>query len=180
MKKDNGNIKLLTKEDNNEVDDRSLYEEGQHWLKKNVGGKIDRLLIICRYHHRNNEWLSKIQVCSFGCSGYTCVTKTWILKWEAVPGTRMKWILLKKNKTNTFEVFYFIKRNNMGMLLSCPNEYKRAFPSPYLFIQLFSYTSIESWILILFYPHRINPFLSLFILMLKLCQFGHQLLLFSR
>jgi len=180
MKKDNGNIKLLTKEDNNEVDDRSLYEEGQHWLKKNVGGKIDRLLIICRYRHHNNEWLSKIQVCSFGCNGYTCVTKMWILKWEAVPGTRMKWILLKKNKTNIFEVFYFIKRNNMGMLLSCPNEYKRAFSSPYLFIQLFSYTSIESWILILFYPHRINPFVSLFILMLKLCQFGHQLLLFSR
>ena len=180
MKKDNGNIKLLTKEDINEVDDRSLYEEGQHWLKKNVGGKIDRLLIVCRYRHHNNEWLSKIQVCSFGCNGYTCVTKMWILKWEAVPRTRMKWILLKKNKTNIFEVFYFIKRNNMGMLLSCPNEYKRAFSSPYLFIQLFSYTSIESWILILFYPHRINPFVSLFILMLKLCQFGHQLLLFSR
>ena len=125
MKKDNGDIKFLTKEDNNEVDDRSLYKEGQYWLKKDVGGKIERVLIICRYRHPNNEWLSKIQVCFFGCNGYTCVTKMWILKWEAVPGTRLKWSLLKKNKTNISEVFHFIKRNTMEMLLSCPNEYKR-------------------------------------------------------
>lgn len=136
MKKDNGNIKFLTKEDSNEVDDRSLCKEGQHWLKKDIGGKIERPLIICRYRHCNNEWLSKIQICSFGCSGYTCVTKTWILKWEAVPGTRVKWILLKKNKTNIFEVLYFIERNNVEMLLSCPNEYK-SFP-----FDLFTYSII--------------------------------------
>ena len=55
MKKDNGDIKFLTKEDNNEVDDRSLYKEGQYWLKKDVGGKIERVLIICWYRHPNNE-----------------------------------------------------------------------------------------------------------------------------
>ena len=53
--KDNGNIKFLTKEDSNEVDDRSLCKEGQHWLKKDIGGKIERPLIICQYRHCNNE-----------------------------------------------------------------------------------------------------------------------------
>ncbi|XP_043752151.1 signal peptidase complex catalytic subunit SEC11C-like [Cervus elaphus] len=32
--KDNGDIKFLTKGDNNEVDDRGLYKEGQNWLEK--------------------------------------------------------------------------------------------------------------------------------------------------
>ncbi|XP_021401006.1 signal peptidase complex catalytic subunit SEC11C isoform X2 [Lonchura striata] len=36
----NGNIKFLTKGDNNEVDDRGLYKEGQNWLeKKDVVGR---------------------------------------------------------------------------------------------------------------------------------------------
>uniref|UniRef100_A0A9L0TG69 SEC11 homolog C, signal peptidase complex subunit n=1 Tax=Equus caballus TaxID=9796 RepID=A0A9L0TG69_HORSE len=37
---DNGDIKFLTKGDNNEVDDRGLYKEGQNWLeKKDVVGR---------------------------------------------------------------------------------------------------------------------------------------------
>ncbi|XP_008947213.1 PREDICTED: signal peptidase complex catalytic subunit SEC11C [Merops nubicus] len=32
--KENGNIKFLTKGDNNEVDDRGLYKERQNWLEK--------------------------------------------------------------------------------------------------------------------------------------------------
>ena len=32
--KDKGDIKFLTKGDNNEVNDRGLYKEGQNWLKK--------------------------------------------------------------------------------------------------------------------------------------------------
>lgn len=38
--KQNGNIKFLTKGDNNAVDDRGLYKQGQHWLeKKDVVGR---------------------------------------------------------------------------------------------------------------------------------------------
>ncbi|OCT98818.1 hypothetical protein XELAEV_18011053mg [Xenopus laevis] len=38
--KENGDIKFLTKGDNNEVDDRGLYKEGQSWLeKKDVVGR---------------------------------------------------------------------------------------------------------------------------------------------
>nr|XP_058155594.1 signal peptidase complex catalytic subunit SEC11C-like [Dasypus novemcinctus] len=38
--KDNGDIEFLTKGDNNEVDDRGLYKEGQNWLeKKDVVGR---------------------------------------------------------------------------------------------------------------------------------------------
>ncbi|CAJ0945694.1 unnamed protein product, partial [Ranitomeya imitator] len=37
---ENGDIKFLTKGDNNEVDDRGLYKEGQNWLeKKDVVGR---------------------------------------------------------------------------------------------------------------------------------------------
>lgn len=36
----NGHIKFLTKGDNNAVDDRGLYKQGQHWLeKKDVVGR---------------------------------------------------------------------------------------------------------------------------------------------
>nr|ACI67928.1 Signal peptidase complex catalytic subunit SEC11A [Salmo salar] len=38
--KENGEIKFLTKGDNNSVDDRGLYKPGQHWLeKKDVVGR---------------------------------------------------------------------------------------------------------------------------------------------
>ncbi|CAM5087212.1 unnamed protein product, partial [Natator depressus] len=38
--KQNGDIKFLTKGDNNVVDDRGLYKQGQHWLeKKDVVGR---------------------------------------------------------------------------------------------------------------------------------------------
>uniref|UniRef100_A0A8C0EPP8 Signal peptidase complex catalytic subunit SEC11 n=1 Tax=Bubo bubo TaxID=30461 RepID=A0A8C0EPP8_BUBBB len=38
--KQNGDIKFLTKGDNNAVDDRGLYKRGQHWLeKKDVVGR---------------------------------------------------------------------------------------------------------------------------------------------
>ncbi|XP_039195434.1 signal peptidase complex catalytic subunit SEC11A [Crotalus tigris] len=38
--KQNGDIKFLTKGDNNAVDDRGLYRQGQHWLeKKDVVGR---------------------------------------------------------------------------------------------------------------------------------------------
>uniref|UniRef100_A0A672L7R3 Signal peptidase complex catalytic subunit SEC11 n=1 Tax=Sinocyclocheilus grahami TaxID=75366 RepID=A0A672L7R3_SINGR len=38
--KENGDIKFLTKGDNNSVDDRGLYKQGQHWLeKKDVVGR---------------------------------------------------------------------------------------------------------------------------------------------
>ncbi|XP_029430455.1 zinc finger protein 592 isoform X2 [Rhinatrema bivittatum] len=38
--KENGEIKFLTKGDNNAVDDRGLYKQGQHWLeKKDVVGR---------------------------------------------------------------------------------------------------------------------------------------------
>lgn len=40
LSRDNGDIKFLTKGDNNEVDDRGLYKEGQNWLeKKDVVGR---------------------------------------------------------------------------------------------------------------------------------------------
>ncbi|XP_051499216.1 signal peptidase complex catalytic subunit SEC11C isoform X3 [Apus apus] len=40
IRAENGNIKFLTKGDNNEVDDRGLYKEGQNWLeKKDVVGR---------------------------------------------------------------------------------------------------------------------------------------------
>ncbi|PNI69820.1 SEC11C isoform 2 [Pan troglodytes] len=43
--KDNGDIKFLTKGDNNEVDDRGLYKEGQNWLeKKDVVGRARGML----------------------------------------------------------------------------------------------------------------------------------------
>uniref|UniRef100_A0A670J0Q4 Uncharacterized protein n=1 Tax=Podarcis muralis TaxID=64176 RepID=A0A670J0Q4_PODMU len=32
--KQNGDINLLTKSDNNAVDDRGLYKQGQHWVEK--------------------------------------------------------------------------------------------------------------------------------------------------
>uniref|UniRef100_A0A8C8HQ99 Signal peptidase complex catalytic subunit SEC11 n=1 Tax=Oncorhynchus tshawytscha TaxID=74940 RepID=A0A8C8HQ99_ONCTS len=32
--RENGEIKFLTKGDNNSVDDRGLYKPGQHWLEK--------------------------------------------------------------------------------------------------------------------------------------------------
>uniref|UniRef100_A0A2K5TS42 Signal peptidase complex catalytic subunit SEC11 n=1 Tax=Macaca fascicularis TaxID=9541 RepID=A0A2K5TS42_MACFA len=63
--KQNGHIKFLTKGDNNAVDDRGLYKQGQHWLEKkdvvgrargwdlpeprNRAGKI-------RVHPRGNLW----------------------------------------------------------------------------------------------------------------------------
>ncbi|XP_074925541.1 signal peptidase complex catalytic subunit SEC11A isoform X2 [Chelonoidis abingdonii] len=38
--KQNGDIRFLTKGDNNAVDDRGLYKQGQHWLeKKDVVGR---------------------------------------------------------------------------------------------------------------------------------------------
>uniref|UniRef100_A0ABI7YJX9 Signal peptidase complex catalytic subunit SEC11 n=1 Tax=Felis catus TaxID=9685 RepID=A0ABI7YJX9_FELCA len=38
--KQNGHIKFLAKGDNNAVDDRGLYKQGQHWLeKKDVVGR---------------------------------------------------------------------------------------------------------------------------------------------
>lgn len=38
--RENGDIKFLTKGDNNSVDDRGLYKRGQHWLeKKDVVGR---------------------------------------------------------------------------------------------------------------------------------------------
>lgn len=38
--RENGDIKFLTKGDNNAVDDRGLYKQGQHWLeKKDVVGR---------------------------------------------------------------------------------------------------------------------------------------------
>lgn len=38
--KQNGHVKFLTKGDNNAVDDRGLYKQGQHWLeKKDVVGR---------------------------------------------------------------------------------------------------------------------------------------------
>ncbi|KTF82973.1 hypothetical protein cypCar_00026710 [Cyprinus carpio] len=38
--RENGDIKFLTKGDNNSVDDRGLYKQGQHWLeKKDVVGR---------------------------------------------------------------------------------------------------------------------------------------------
>ncbi|KAB0360846.1 hypothetical protein FD755_009317 [Muntiacus reevesi] len=45
--KDNGDIKFLTKGDNNEVDDRGLYKEGQNWLeKKDVVGRARGLELL--------------------------------------------------------------------------------------------------------------------------------------
>ena len=62
-------------------------------------------------------------VCSFGCNGCICVTETWILKWKAVPGTRLKEILLKR-KVNIFEMFHFLyKRKRCGDVLSCSNKW---------------------------------------------------------
>ncbi|XP_052615990.1 signal peptidase complex catalytic subunit SEC11A isoform X1 [Peromyscus californicus insignis] len=44
--KQNGHIKFLTKGDNNAVDDRGLYKQGQHWLeKKDVVGRARGLFI---------------------------------------------------------------------------------------------------------------------------------------
>uniref|UniRef100_A0A673GJM1 Signal peptidase complex catalytic subunit SEC11 n=1 Tax=Sinocyclocheilus rhinocerous TaxID=307959 RepID=A0A673GJM1_9TELE len=38
--RENGDVKFLTKGDNNSVDDRGLYKQGQHWLeKKDVVGR---------------------------------------------------------------------------------------------------------------------------------------------
>uniref|UniRef100_A0A3Q2HX04 Uncharacterized protein n=1 Tax=Equus caballus TaxID=9796 RepID=A0A3Q2HX04_HORSE len=47
--KDNGDTKFLTKGDNNAVDDRGLYKEGQNWLeKKVVEGRVrGSLLSVC-------------------------------------------------------------------------------------------------------------------------------------
>uniref|UniRef100_A0A8D3DBH8 Signal peptidase complex catalytic subunit SEC11 n=1 Tax=Scophthalmus maximus TaxID=52904 RepID=A0A8D3DBH8_SCOMX len=43
--KENGDIKFLTKGDNNAVDDRGLYKQGQHWLeKKDVVGRARGML----------------------------------------------------------------------------------------------------------------------------------------
>lgn len=40
VSRENGDIKFLTKGDNNAVDDRGLYKQGQHWLeKKDVVGR---------------------------------------------------------------------------------------------------------------------------------------------
>ncbi|POI28424.1 hypothetical protein CIB84_007826, partial [Bambusicola thoracicus] len=40
LNRQNGDIKFLTKGDNNAVDDRGLYKRGQHWLeKKDVVGR---------------------------------------------------------------------------------------------------------------------------------------------
>uniref|UniRef100_A0A8C5D2B9 Signal peptidase complex catalytic subunit SEC11 n=1 Tax=Gouania willdenowi TaxID=441366 RepID=A0A8C5D2B9_GOUWI len=53
--KANGDIKFLTKGDNNAVDDRGLYKQGQHWLeKKDVVGRArgSLLLTFCLFHLR--------------------------------------------------------------------------------------------------------------------------------
>ena len=64
-----------------------------------------------------------LTVCSFGCDGCVCATETRILKWKAVPGTRLKEILLKR-KVNIFEMFHFLyKRKRCGDILSCSNKW---------------------------------------------------------
>lgn len=41
----NGTMKFLTKGDNNNYDDRGLYNEGQYWLKNSdIFGKVKGLL----------------------------------------------------------------------------------------------------------------------------------------
>ena len=45
LPRENGDYNALTKGDNNEVNDRGLYERGQFWLnKKNIFGRIKGFL----------------------------------------------------------------------------------------------------------------------------------------
>uniref|UniRef100_A0A673U1G7 Signal peptidase complex catalytic subunit SEC11 n=1 Tax=Suricata suricatta TaxID=37032 RepID=A0A673U1G7_SURSU len=53
--KQNGHIKFLTKGDNNAVDDRGLYKQGQHWLeKKDVVGRARGTGGCCRKRCRSD------------------------------------------------------------------------------------------------------------------------------
>ncbi|XP_073219346.1 signal peptidase complex catalytic subunit SEC11A isoform X2 [Lepidochelys kempii] len=68
--KQNGDIKFLTKGDNNAVDDRGLYKQGQHWLeKKDVVGRARGCLpkqTTTVPEERNGPGLGRSLVCE-GC-----------------------------------------------------------------------------------------------------------------
>ncbi|CAH1251363.1 SEC11C [Branchiostoma lanceolatum] len=49
-KKVNGELKLLTKGDENPVDDRGLYPPGQEWLRReNIIGKVQGIFCCCAW-----------------------------------------------------------------------------------------------------------------------------------
>ena len=71
--KDNGDVKFLTKRENEEVDDRGLSQEDQNWPEqKDVVGRAGGLSPYVS--HCNNGGRSEIQACCFGCNGCICVT----------------------------------------------------------------------------------------------------------
>lgn len=53
--KDNGDVKFLTKRDNEDVDYRGLAQEGQTWPEQKCGGESWRVFSIRRWSHRNNQ-----------------------------------------------------------------------------------------------------------------------------
>uniref|UniRef100_A0A8C7E0X2 Signal peptidase complex catalytic subunit SEC11 n=1 Tax=Naja naja TaxID=35670 RepID=A0A8C7E0X2_NAJNA len=71
--KQNGDIKFLTKGDNNAVDDRGLYKQGQHWLeKKDVVGRargfvpyIGIVTILMNDYPKFKQSCSKTQPCGW-------------------------------------------------------------------------------------------------------------------
>ncbi|ELW72834.1 Signal peptidase complex catalytic subunit SEC11C [Tupaia chinensis] len=79
--RDNGDIKFLTKGDNNEVDDRGLYKEGQNWLeKKDVVGRargpqpcpstpfsFDNVFILCRGYRNTASGVCLSTLCAHAC-----------------------------------------------------------------------------------------------------------------
>ncbi|XP_005995711.1 signal peptidase complex catalytic subunit SEC11A isoform X1 [Latimeria chalumnae] len=60
--KENGDIKFLTKGDNNAVDDRGLYKQGQHWLeKKDVVGRARGMLF--SFYWVSLYWFTESELC---------------------------------------------------------------------------------------------------------------------
>uniref|UniRef100_A0AC11CME2 Uncharacterized protein n=1 Tax=Ovis aries TaxID=9940 RepID=A0AC11CME2_SHEEP len=79
--KDNGDIKFLTKGDNNEVDDRGLYKEGQNWLeKKDVVG-------------RARGFLPYVGMVTIIMNDYPKF-KSPETQWEACAGMGVRWLCL--------------------------------------------------------------------------------------
>uniref|UniRef100_A0A672QKZ7 Signal peptidase complex catalytic subunit SEC11 n=1 Tax=Sinocyclocheilus grahami TaxID=75366 RepID=A0A672QKZ7_SINGR len=69
--KENGDVKFLTKGDNNSVDDRGLYKQGQHWLeKKDVVGRARGFVPYIGIVTILMNDYPKFKVCNESCLNY--------------------------------------------------------------------------------------------------------------
>ncbi|XP_015449049.1 signal peptidase complex catalytic subunit SEC11A isoform X3 [Pteropus alecto] len=85
--KQNGHIKFLTKGDNNAVDDRGLYKQGQHWLeKKDVVGRARGTRYSFCWVCLCWSIVSKKSASLFPEDAVLCVTDVWSRYWSVIGG----------------------------------------------------------------------------------------------